>query len=536
MAPVIPRMRNIPGVAQVMGFPAPTGGMNTVSPGTAMPQEDCTLGWNIIPSENGLRARIGFKEWCTTLNGTTNDKVRTLMAFTGAEPSQNRLFAATDTFIWDCSTSSPSPSDVFTFANPAGDAGYGTFRVVVTAANHFGVYCDEVNGLHVYNPTGGTWAAVAMGGGASQIANVNPANLVHATVFKQRVWFTERDSASAWYLGAGAIFGSATEFNFGTQFKMGGHLVGLYNWTYDGGAGADDALVAVSSTGDVVVCTGIDPSDASSFNVRGTWNVGPPPVGRDIAIEVGGDLWILSSTGLMPLSRLVVGADTKSAETAKISNLFNALMLTRRTSRGWSLHIHPEDNALLVLLPDYSTDTNQALAQSQTAQRGWFRYRSVPMHCATVWEGRLHFGTQDGRVCVSRDYLDNVAIDDPSSYERVDCVLIPAFQRAGGGNFSINQIRALFITDGTPPDVTLQARYDLDQSDLTAPTASAAASGTWDNATWDASAWGGDATSTTFLQGAVGVGHTACPAVRFKPIGRTTLVQLEAQYETGGFL
>lgn len=526
--------RPVPPTAQTLAFPAPMGGLNTVAPGAAMPPTDCAAVWNLIPSETGLRSRLGFKEWCTGLTGAANNKVRTLMSFAGSDASLNRLFATTDTRIYAASTSTTTPATSFTFASPSGDAGHGVFRVVVTPAGHFGLYLDEVNGLHVYTETGSTWAAVPMGGGVGEISGVNPVNLVHATVFKRRTWFVERDSAKAWYLAPNAIYGAATAFNFGTNFRQGGSLVGLYNWSYDGGSGIDDALVAISSGGDVVVYQGVDPADAASFNVRGTWTISPPPVGRDIAYEVGGDLWILSGNGILPISRLVMGSD-KSFETGKIANLFNALMITRRASRGWSMHLHPEDNALLVLYPDYSTETSQCLAQSQ-ATRGWFRYRAFPAHCAAVWEGRLHFGTQDGRVCVSRDYLDNVDISNPASYERVDCTLIPAFQRAGGGNVGVTQIRALFITDGAAPDVTLEARYDLDLTELAAPTEASEASGTWDNATWDSDVWGGEATSSTVLRGALKLGHLASAGARFRPIGRTTLAQLEAQIETGGFL
>jgi hypothetical protein len=457
------------------------------------------------------------------------------MAFAGSEPSLNRLFATTDTGIYAVTTSSGSPSTAYSFAVSSGDAGYGVFRVVVTSGGHFGLYCDEVNGLHVYTQTGSSWAAVPMGGSPGQIANVDPDSLVHVTVFKRRIWFTERDTASAWYLSADAIYGTATEFNFGTQFRQGGHLVGLYNWSYDGGAGMDDALVAISSGGDVVVCQGLDPSDPDSFNVRGVWTIAPPPKGREIAYEVGGDLWILSGNGVIPISRLVVGSD-KAYETAKISNLFNALMLTRRQARGWSMRLHPEDNALLVLYPDYSTETGQCLAQSQ-ATRGWFRYRNLPMHCAAVWEGRLHFGTLDGRVCVARDYLDNVGRADLSTYERVDCTLIPAFQRARGNRVSLKQIRALILTDGATPNVRLEARYDMDLSELTEPEESVStAPNIWDTAIWDSDVWGGDSASVNPLQGALSIGHSASAAIRLQPLGRTTLVQLEAQYEVGGFL
>jgi hypothetical protein len=502
-----------------------------------MPPGDCADVWNLIPSENGLRSRLGYKEWCTNLEGSTNTslKVRALLSFSGSEPAQNRLFATTDLHLYDVSTSSDAPSSVFTFPSAGGNTGYGVGRVVVTAAGHFYLYCDEVNGLHVYAETGATWSVVAMGGGATEISGVDPGDLVHLTVFKRRVWFVERDSASAWYLAPNAIYGAATEFPFGTQFTNGGHLVGLYTWTYDGGAGVDDALVAISSTGDVVIFQGVDPADADSFNCRGVWNMGPPPAGREVAREVGGDLYLLSSLGLLPISRLVVGAENRAYETAKISNLFNQLMLTRRASRGWSMHLHPEDNALLVLYPDYSTETSRQLAQSQST-RGWFPYRDVPMHCAAVWEGRLHFGTQDGRVCVSRDYVDDVAFDDPGTYSEVDWSLLPAFQRANGNNVLVNQIRAYFIGDGSAPDVEMGARYDGDRTELPTPTEDAAASGTWDNATWDSDVWGGTSTSFTMLRGAVGQGHMASAAIRGLSNARTTLVHLDAMYEVGGWL
>jgi hypothetical protein len=510
------------------------GGLNTVAAGLTMPMTDCVSVWNLIPSEAGLRNRLGYREWCTGVTGSADNKVRALLSFAGSEPSQNRLFATTDVGIYSV-TNTGAPTLDYEFPVFTDIAGYGTGRVVVTSGGHYYVYCDEEHGLHVYAETGATWTAPAMGVGAGEIANVDPADLVHATVFKKRVWFTERDSTSAWYLAAGAIFGAATEFDFGTHFSMGGHLVGLYNWTYDGGAGIDDSLVAVSSTGDVVVINGVDPDDPTSFNVRGVWNMGPPPAGRDIAKEVNGDVYLLSSLGVRTLSSLVVGAEERSFVTMKISNLFNQLMLTRSEERGWSMHLHPEDNALLVLYPDYSTETSRQLALSQPT-KGWFHYRDVPMHCAVVWNGRLHFGTQDGRVCVSRDYLDNVSLDG-LTYDEIRWDLLTSFQRAGGGNqVSVNQIRALFTIDGSNPDISMAARYGYDMSELPTPTPSAATSGTWDNGLWDVAVWGGGSASVTFRRGATGSGHEVAVGIRGTALARTTLVQLEAAFEVGGWL
>jgi hypothetical protein len=531
------RRRPVQATSEPLPIPIPMGGLNTADSGVAMPPSDCLQVWNLIAAENGLRSRLGYREWCTGFTGSTDNKVRTLLSFSGSEPNQNRLFATTDTGIASATESTSTPTSLLSFAGSAASSGYGAFRVVVTQAGHFGLYCDEANGYHVYTESGATWAAVALGVGAGQVSGVNPNTFVHVTEFKRRVWFTERDSTSAWYLAAGAIYGAATEFDFGVHFSQGGHLVGLWNWTVDGGSGSDDRLVAISSAGDVVIYAGTDPASSSTFSKVGVWKIGPMPAGRDVVFDVGGDLYILCSQGLMPLSRLVVGAEVRAFETAKIQNLFNRLMSTRRELRGWSMHLHPEDNALVMLYPDYSTETSQQLVQALGAPgRPWFRYRDVPMHCAAVWEGRLHFGTQDGRVCVSRDDLDNVQLDDASDYERIEWRLLTSYQRLGGRNVQLHMIRPTFSVDGSNPDYTVEAKYGFDLSPASAPSASAAQSGTWDNAIWDVDLWGGDSTPFSEVRGAVGMGHTVAIALRGSNVARTTLVDLSALIEVGGWL
>lgn len=157
------------------------------------------------------------------------------------------------------------------------------------------------------------------------------------------------------------------------------------------------------------------------------------------------------------------------------------------------------------------------------------------MHCAAVWEGRLHFGTQDGRVCVSRGYLDNVALAD-SSYDEVEWNLITSFQRTGGQRVAVNQIRALLVANGATPAISLGARYDYNQSDLSAPSAAGASGSLWGTGLWGSAVWGGGSANFTIRRGTTGSGHMAAVAVRGTSITRTTLVHLEAAYEMGGWL
>ena len=287
-----------PPTVRSVTLPAPVGGLNTVSPASAMPASDVLWAYNVIPSEMGLSSRPGYAEHCTGLTGGAVPAVREVLPFQGSTAAGNRLFATTPTGIWDVTTASAAPTQVLAFATPGGDAGWGVSQSQVTAAGHFLVYADEVNGLHVYTESTGLWAKVAEGAGVGEVSGVDPGDLVHVVVWKKRLWLTERNSTRVWYLDAGAVFGAATAFDFGQQFREGGTLVGCWSWTYDGGSGLDDSLVARSSGGDVAIYQGTDPTSAGTFGLKGTWALAPPPAGRRICSDAGGDLLLLTRSGI----------------------------------------------------------------------------------------------------------------------------------------------------------------------------------------------------------------------------------------------
>lgn len=526
---------------QTVRIPAPIG-INSVSGAADMGAGDCLYLYNMVSGEYGLRARTGYREWVTELTGADANTTRSMLPFTGSlsNGSRNRLFAATSSGLWDCTSSTSSPSLSHTFTTTSNKAGWGTAHTVVAGSGgHYLFYADEENGLLRWDESAGAWAVPT-------ITGVSASAIVFVTVWKNRLFMVEKDTAKAWYLAAGAVQGAATSLNFAQRFKAGGHLVGLWSWTYDGGGGIDDALVAVSSGGDVAIYQGTDPDNADLFGLKGVWQLGAVPAGRRLALETGGDLLLLSTTGALPISKLVVGGAAFSGQyaTAKIANLYQQLMAAHRDKWGWAMYLHPGDNAVIVTVPKNGEEANSEQLAMSLATGGWSRYRDLPITSGCVWNGDFYFGTADAgdteaRVCRGFDYLDNVTLANPNSYTAVGWSFLSRFSNLGAPTQKrIELIRPVILSQQTLPAVQSVARYDYNISEPAAPsgTGTGGGSGSWDEHTWDSAVFGDEYTPARLLQGATGMGRDIAVAVRGKAASLTVLVGVDVMFNSGGLL
>jgi hypothetical protein len=399
------------------------------------------------------------------------------------------------------------------------------------------------------------------------IAGANPDTFAFVMQWKNRLWFVPKNSQDAYYLEVGVFAGQAHKMIFAPRFKYGGSLVGLWAWTLDGGVGVDDHLVAISSGGDVAVYVGTDPSSAATFGLKGVWWIGPVPPGRSIASDFGGDLFVLSRVGCLPLSRLVAGGlirDPSVYETSKVANLFNQLMSERGMYPGWALTQHPDDNLIVINVPGISGGPSEQLVMS-LATKGWAQHTGVPIVCMSTWHGFLYFGTSDGRVCVSRGYFDSglSATDNGCHWEYhddgslpIDFALLSAYTNLGNANKKrVHMARPYFATNGSNPGYSIAARYDYDLSDLplTAVTAiqnnplgwgvtTPASGGVWSAyppisaaVTGDA-IWGSGVGIAGKQYGTAGMGTVVAVVIRGSSGASTTLISIDVLMDQGWYL
>jgi hypothetical protein len=139
--------------------------MNAVTPPDELAPLEALRLVNVVGGEMGCQTRLGWREWCTGLAGLASNEVRSVIPFTGTrtDGSSNKLFAATQVGIYDCTTQGVLGAPLVSFVTTIGDAGYVASVAVTTQAGGFLMACDEANGLYRYSEPAVAWTRVPAG-------------------------------------------------------------------------------------------------------------------------------------------------------------------------------------------------------------------------------------------------------------------------------------------------------------------------------------------------------------------------------------
>lgn len=408
-------------VSKVLNLKAPVGGFNTRDQYSDMPMSDAVQLVNWVPTPAGLTARQGYQTWATvddveaveTLMHyfSSTDQLPATSLFISPTSVPGKMWAVTKNGIYDVTDTGPTP-----VASPAislsGSEAAGVVHSTMFAniSGSYLVACSETDGYHIYDGT--TWAKVTN----VQVTNINPNDLCFPLSWKKRLWFVEQESTNLWYLPVDSIYGAAVKLDVGPLFKRGGKVEFIANWTLDAGEGIDDLLVIVGTNGDVLVYKGTDPSSASTFGLVGQWNIGQIPSGRRGFVQYGGDLLVLSTLGIQPMSFVTRGGQNflstdKSDYTEKVQPTFSQESAYSFNQRGWGLYTLNGQNLLIATVPNYGSVVNRQYIMN-TITNAWGASSGVPMRCAVVAADLMFSGGDTGTVyIVQRGTKDGVAQD-----------------------------------------------------------------------------------------------------------------------------
>ena len=379
-------------------IPAPIGGWDASSPLAAMPIQNAQILDNWIPRAGYVELRRGFVPQQTGFGSP----IETLMPYRGG-PSGDLLFAASGGKIYDVTTQNAPPGA------PA-YSGAGSNRWNSTSfANAAGAWIIACNGHDApigYN--GGSWAALPTLSGTSGPITLAPATLFNAFAHKGRLYYLEQGSLRVWNPAAGAVGGACTLLDLSPVFSKGGRLVCGANWSSQLGLTADDFAVFMTDQGQLAVYQGIDPTSAPDFSLIGVYDLGPP-LGPRAMVKFGGDLAIVTSDGVIPLSqalKLDRSQQNEVALTAKILNAFGVAVKAYGANYGWQGLLYPgtspSDDAeaaggSLAIFNIPLTTLGASMQFVQNVLTGaWCRFLNLDAFCWELANGRVYFGGAAG--------------------------------------------------------------------------------------------------------------------------------------------
>ena len=369
----------------------------------------------------------------------------------------------------------------------------GTFVITKTGANTFTytmLTTPAANATVV-----GTYTTIG-------ITGVDSSSFINVNLFKNRLYFTQKNTLACWYLDVNAIGGVANPLYFGSIARNGGFLQAMGTWTLDAGQGADDYAVFVTSMGEVIVYNGTDPTSSTTWALKGVWQMGQT-FNRRCFFKWAGDLLLLTQDGLVPLASALQSSrlDPRVNLTDKIYYPISQAATNFYANFGWQIQYFASENMLILSIP---TSAGMEQYVMHTITKAWARFTGIQAYCWEVsGDNTMHFGG-DGFVgnfyTASSDNGTNITATVQQAYSYFD---------SPGQNKRFTMVRPILQSDGGLPSVLCGLSVDfqpIDNSGAISFNPSSQSVGVWDTAKWDANNWGGGLITTRIWQGVTGIG------------------------------
>jgi hypothetical protein len=379
-------------------IPAPTGGWDGKNSLAAMPIQNAVILDNWIPRAGYVELRRGFVPQVTGTPGP----VESMIAYRAGE-FKDKLFAACAGKLYDVSVQGAALGAPVYSGAKSNRWNYTSFA---NPAGQWSIACTGADTPIGYNA--GAWTPLALTGSSGPI-ELDPTSLFNVFGHAGRLFFLQQNSLFVWNPAAGAVQGACTLLDLSSVFSKGGRLVCGGTWSWQLGLQADEFAVFMTDQGQVAIWQGTDPTNAANWSLLGVYDLGPP-LGPKAMVKFGGDLAIVTSDGVIPLSQ---GLALDRSELAKVAltqgiiNPFSAAVKAYQANYGWQGILYAgtssstEDDAAGGSLAIFNIPTSTLQTSMQFVQNvltgAWCRFPTgINSFCWEVANQNIYFGAAGG--------------------------------------------------------------------------------------------------------------------------------------------
>lgn len=454
--------------------PAPTLGLNTRDHFTNLQPNEARALVNWLPDQGVCRVRPGYELYCDTASA---NPVKTLQRWQSG--TTQKLLAATDGLILEVYSGSPI------------SAGSG-YTNDLWSTDYFNGYAFGVNGADTPWSYNGTFNS------STGFSGVTLANLRTVKGIGSRLWFTVIDSGDVYYGPTLGITGTLNIFQL-SQISDGGICLGCFPWLGN--------VVFCMSTGQVLVYQG-DPAQgtgAQGFTLVAKYYA-PPLVGYDAAVKMGGELVLLTQSGLILMDVVAAGLAFELdalGNWSKIYPSWTADFKTYGSNAGWFGKWM--GGLVYCSIPDGTNLPKTYIFN--TRNQGWTTYQGLPTAAAEFIGNTVFLADPaNGKIYTHAGHEDNGM--------PISAVARPAFSYLGDPMHAKQATlqRPNMITSGNLSGIfSIDTDYvDSPIAGATAALAMAGGSTPW-GSNWG-SQWSTESVNQPIWLGAAGEGRVLAPA------------------------
>ena len=390
----MPTAKQRPRKSQVASFPAPTGGLVSnrnlaIARDPSLPPGAAILD-DFFPTATGVILRRGNVRKASIVAGNT-----VLSVFSYVSGASQKLFAAVSTGIRDITT--VATPNVFAGPDVLTGKTSGNWNVVqfATAGGEFLIGVNGQDTAFLYNGTtfAATTITVPFGG------SLTTADLSYVWVYKQRIYFLQKDSMNVWYLPVDSVGGALTLLPLGGVFVRGGTLTWGQTWSLDtgGSGGLSEQCVFVTTEGEVAAYQGLFPGD-SSWSKASQYRIGRP-LGNKAFMRAGGDIVIATTVGFVSLaaaSQKDYAALGQNAVSYPIEDDW-ATAVQERGQVDWRVEVWPDQQMALISPPALASGVPLIFVVNVNTGK-WCKFNNWDVRSLGLFQGAMYFGARDGTV------------------------------------------------------------------------------------------------------------------------------------------